>query len=296
MEQAASELWGRWASGAVAGWILPGAMPLGDLLPDARAWLASPVTWGLLCGVLALLLVLPRGGYVSRVLGGLIGLVSLGLIAAGMPLVSGWLAQGLLLILAAVTVLSAAAAVAMRSAVYSALWFALSLVGTASLMLFQGAAFLGVATVVVYAGAIVVTFLFVIMLAQPEGQAVYDRLTWGWYAKPFSVLAAGALVAVLTTALPGVRQLESAQAAGPQGAASRAETLLHPDHVAHLGAELFSRYLVSVEVAGTLLLVALVGAVAIMIQGRRQDAARQRTAGARAAAEPAGRSSVETGA
>ena len=42
----------------------------------------------------------------------------------------------------------------------------------------QGAQFLAVATVVVYAGAILVTFLFVLMLAQPEGRTYYDRLSW----------------------------------------------------------------------------------------------------------------------
>ena len=43
-----------------------------------------------------------------------------------------------------------------------------------------GAQFLGIATVAVYAGAIVVTFLFVLMLAQPGGHAMYDRISWGW--------------------------------------------------------------------------------------------------------------------
>ncbi len=54
-----------------------------------------------------------------------------------------------------------------------------SLLGTAGLFLFQGAQFLSIATVAVYAGAIVVTFLFVLMLAQPEGHAFYDRIGWG---------------------------------------------------------------------------------------------------------------------
>ena len=54
----------------------------------------------------------------------------------------------------------------------------MSLLGTAGLFLFQGAQFLGVATIVVYAGAILVTFLFVLMLAQPEGHAFYDRVSW----------------------------------------------------------------------------------------------------------------------
>ncbi|MCO6459091.1 MAG: NADH-quinone oxidoreductase subunit J [Pirellulaceae bacterium] len=271
--QAVAGLWPELAGGgglsAVAGSGLLAA------LPDWRVLVQSPTTWGLVCGAVALVLMLPRGSAVARVLGGVVGLVALGLLAAGQPLLSDWLAQGLFWILAGVTVLSAAAAVAMRSAVYAAVWFAMSLLGTGSLFLLQGASFLGVATVVVYAGAIVVTFLFVIMLAQPEGHATYDRLTWGWYAKPVSVLAAALMVAVLTTALPGIRQIDALAALGESGAVERSAGVLHPSHMARFGAELFSRELVSVEVAGTLLLVALVGAIAIMIQGRRQAQAEE---------------------
>ena len=61
---------------------------------------------------------------------------------------------------------------------YCAIWFALTLVGTAGIFMLQGAQFLGVATIVVYAGAILVTFLFVLMLAQPGGDAFYDRVSW----------------------------------------------------------------------------------------------------------------------
>ena len=59
----------------------------------------------------------------------------------------------------------------------------------------QGAQFLGVATIVVYAGAILVTFLFVFMLAQPRGNAFYDRVSWE------ALLAAGTgavMVGILT--------------------------------------------------------------------------------------------------
>jgi NADH-quinone oxidoreductase subunit J len=52
------------------------------------------------------------------------------------------------------------------------------LLGTAGLLLLAGAQFLAIATVVVYAGAILVTFLFVLMLAQPEGRAAYDRVSF----------------------------------------------------------------------------------------------------------------------
>ena len=46
---------------------------------------------------------------------------------------------------------------------------------TSGLFLLAGAQFLAAGTVIVYAGAIIVTFLFVIMLAQMEGRAQYDR-------------------------------------------------------------------------------------------------------------------------
>ena len=62
-----------------------------------------------------------------------------------------------------------------RNPIYSALWFASVVLSTSGLFLLAGAQFLAAGTVIVYAGAIIVTFLFVIMLAQMEGRATYDR-------------------------------------------------------------------------------------------------------------------------
>ena len=62
-----------------------------------------------------------------------------------------------------------------RNPIYSALWFAMVVIATAGLFLLAGAPFLAAGTMIVYAGAIIVTFLFVIMLAQMEGKATYDR-------------------------------------------------------------------------------------------------------------------------
>src|SRR5439155_9114596 len=62
-----------------------------------------------------------------------------------------------------------------RDPIHSALWFAAVVLSTSGLFLLAGAQFLAAGTVIVYAGAIIVTFLFVIMLAQLEGRATYDR-------------------------------------------------------------------------------------------------------------------------
>ena len=216
-------------------------------------------------------LALPRGATRGRRFGALLGAVSLGLFGSQVPYLGTWGEHGLFLILGGVTVVAAAATVTVRSPVYAAIWFALSLLGTAALFLAQGAQFLGVATIVVYAGAILVTFLFVLMLANPTGQAYYDRVSWE------AALSAGAgavLVGILTVALAGglPRTPRDEEATNQSTAMDEAAALpggvLAPEHMATLGGQLFSRHLIAVEVAGTLLLVALVGAVAIIGNAR----------------------------
>lgn len=226
-----------------------------------------------LLGAIGLWLMLPRGGSPGRMLGVVLGMASLGLFASQLPWIGDWAAGSVFYILAAVTVISAVATVTLRSPVYCAIWFALSLLGTAGLFLYQGAQFLGVATIVVYAGAILVTFLFVLMLAQPQGQAFYDRISWEGMLSS----AAGALmIGVLTLTVASVFQ--NSESGSPKFAHDQAAldaNILSQQHMAHLGKELFSKHLVSVEIAGTLLLVALVGTVAIVSHSQQAGRRRQ---------------------
>jgi NADH-quinone oxidoreductase subunit J len=219
-------------------------------------------------GAAGIWLLLPRGGARGRRLGALLGLASLGILAYEMPPLGELGGAVVFYVLAGVTVISAVAAVTFRSPVYCAIWFALSLLGTSGLFLFQGAQFLGVATVVVYAGAILVTFLFVLMLAQPEGDAFYDRISWEGL---LSACTGALMVGVLTLTVVGVlRDPDVALRPVPAFTAEQLDKqVLSSEHMAHLGGELFSRYLIAVEVAGTLLLVALVGAVAIVSQSSK---------------------------
>ncbi len=175
------------------------------------------------------------------------------------------------LLLAATTIVSALGAVTLRSPVYCAIWFAMTLLGTAGLFLYQGAQFLGVATVVVYAGAILVTFLFVLMLAQPKGMTSYDRISWeGMLSAATGAVLVGLLSALVFAPPPAAEgeQPLTGLNVDTVSAADREAEILSPDHMAHLGGQLFSRYLIGVEVAGTLLLAALVGAIAIVAQGK----------------------------
>ena len=253
--------------------------------------------WGLVLASVGLWLALPKRVPYGKSLGGVLVIVGLGLIASDWPLLPALTDQAVFWLVAGVTLVAAAATITSFSPVYSAIWFALSLLGTGGLFFYNGAQFLGVATIVVYAGAIVVTFLFVIMLAQPQGQAPYDRISWGWFAKTASVFVAAGIVGLLTTLLGGIKQQALAEAsatrvespsdaAGPVVAADSPvnPVLDYPHHMARLGAVLFSQHLISVELAGTLLLAALVGAVAIAAHGKRrlaeqvEDAARSEEA------------------
>ena len=219
-----------------------------------------------LLGAAAMWLMLPRVRPRGWAAGVVLGAISLGLLASQVPRLGSWGADTVFLVLAAVTVVAAAATVTFRNPVYCAIWFGLSLLGTAGLFLFQGAEFLAVATVIVYAGAILVTFLFLLMLADPQGRAYYDRVGWETALSAFTgAVIVGILSMAMISVLTRPPQALIAAAATPQ---ERAELVLSEYPVALLGVELFGRHLIAVEVAGTLLLAALVGAAAIVAQGR----------------------------
>ena len=266
-------------------------LPLAEPVAAAgQAWagmLRSPLVWALVCGAVGLWLLLPvRRRYGRSAGGGLCALAGI-LAALALPYLGQSGPQVVFWLLAAVTLGAAVATISAQHPVYAAIWFALSLLGTAGLLLLQGAQFLGVATVVVYAGAIVVTFLFVLMLAQPGGEASYDRASWGRLPKALALVAAGAWIGLLTLLLGDLRQAAGARAPAPAeapesaragvAAAPRApdpaaltaqDGILTPSHMAVLGRRLFSKHLLSVELAGTLLLVALVGAVVAALPAR----------------------------
>ena len=260
-----------------------------------------------LATVASLWLLLPNGrdNASTRWLGTLLGLAALvAFIATGRRL-GGLGEEAVFLIVSLVAVISAAATIVSRSPVYAAIWFALSLAGVAGVLLVLGAQFLGVATIVVYAGAILVMFLFVLMLAQPAGLAPYDRVS----NEPFlSALAGAVLLGVLSlsigrlsagpatccelpsrgsatpaTATPSATAdvatpaAANATAAAAVSAISTATDPLAENHVARLGGELFGRHLVAVEAAGVLLLVALIGAIAVVSRGEAALAAEATT-------------------
>jgi NADH-quinone oxidoreductase subunit J len=155
-----------------------------------------------------------------------------------------------------------------RDPVYIALSFALATLGACGLFMMAGAPFLAAATLIVYAGAIIVTFLFVIMLARQQRPTGYDQQA---NAPQVAIAVSFLMLGVILwnwQADPG----EPAQAVSAENVAANhgepnplsqptSEDEFHT--MRSLGRSLFGDYLYAVEIAGLLLLIAGIGAIAI---------------------------------
>jgi NADH-quinone oxidoreductase subunit J len=165
-------------------------------------------------------------------------------------------------IVAPLTVLGGLGLVMSRKAVHSALWLAVTMIGLAVLYIAQDAPFLGVVQVIVYTGAVMMLFLFVIMLV---GVDASDSLVETLRGQRVAALLAGSgLAVVLVTAV--TRSILGAPVDGA--------TLAPVGNVEGLADLIFSDYLFAFEVTSALLITAAVGALVLTLQPR---AARRRS-------------------
>lgn len=251
-------------------------------------------TLAILLGAIGSYLLLPQRHGASRpgkihVIGaalaavGFLGLL-LGYLSPPGPLLSGFF----FLVFSVLSVVGGILTVTSRSPIDSALWFAAVILATTGLFLLAGAPFLAAGTIIVYAGAIIVTFLFVIMLAQMEGKAVYDRTARApgtstftcfllFWCLVYSLLSFSANFSTsgkkvllppteITRVYPSRPDFPITQVLN----ATNRPTLQFVDsagkakpHVAGLGETLYTDHLITVELVGALLFIALIGAVAI---------------------------------
>lgn len=164
------------------------------------------------------------------------------------------------LIFAFLALASALVVVAHKNPVYSTMGLVVTLFSVAVLFVMLGAPFIGVLQVLVYAGAIVVLFLFVIMLLNVGRE---ESQIGGQKAQ----LAASVLGAVVFGGLV-ILALTSLQGAPPAG--------LSPEYVSlkNLARVLFREFLLPFEIIGLLLLVAVIGATVV---ARRPQAGEGKT-------------------
>jgi NADH-quinone oxidoreductase subunit J len=185
------------------------------------------------------------------------------LLALAAPRLAGGPARGSFCVLALIGVLGAVRMITHPRPVYSALYFLLVVVAVAGLLVLMQADFLAAALFIIYAGAILVTYLFVIMLAQQSGSAGYDRQP----REPFLGCVAGFVLLTVIAARLFIARVEPAATAGPADLAATLTT----QPVRAIGTVLLTDYVVVLQAVGVLLLAAMVGAIAIA--RRRPDAA-----------------------
>ncbi len=163
-------------------------------------------------------------------------------------------------IAAIICVVGAFGVVLARNPVHSALMLVMTLFGVAVLFVEQNAQFLAAVQVIVYAGAIVVLFLFVIMLLGVDRREAFER----------DPLPGQRLIAIVLGILALVELLLLARGKWPHGPRSVSGPLGSPaNNVRVLGRSVFTTYLLAFEVTSALLVIAVVGAVVLARRPRR---------------------------
>ncbi len=162
------------------------------------------------------------------------------------------------LVLAFVAITTAIGMLLSRNAIYSALFLVLNFITIAVFYLLLGAPFIAMAQVTVYAGAIMVLFLFVIMLLGAES------ISGEFYRRKIIFPGSLALILAVESAYLLVARARPAGEVVPPDAAVNTITNLRD-----LGEALFNQYLLPFEVTSILLLVAMVGAIVLIRKERR---------------------------
>jgi NADH-quinone oxidoreductase subunit J len=171
-----------------------------------------------------------------------------------LPLISFY-AFGAILLFAALRVITA------RNPVHAALWLVLSFFTAAEIWLLLYAEFLAVTLVLVYVGAVMVLFLFVVMMLDIN----FDKLREGfWGHVPLAALV-GALMAFEMVLVLGSREF-GAESVGSPGAPPAGHS-----NTKELGRLLYTDYVFPFELAAVVLLVAIVAAIALTLRSRKES-------------------------
>src|SRR5438876_8921389 len=150
--------------------------------------------------------------------------------------------------LSAVTVISGVMVITRRNPVHSALALILALLGQAGLYLMLYAPFVAGVQIILYAGGIMVLFLFVIMLVNIEKSQKEDQFNKQWLVGLAAAVALGVLFVLVYIKGKGLFP-------------DRAIQMLEQSNTQQVAVLLYGDYMLAFEIASLLLLVAVIGAV-----------------------------------
>lgn len=166
--------------------------------------------------------------------------------------------EGIFYLFATVLVVSAFMVISARNPVHSVLFLVLAFFNGAGLFILAGAEFLGFTLILVYVGAVMVLFLFVLMMLDINLQRMREGI--------LTYLPLGAVVAFIL-----VVEMAMALVAGGDGPVVGGESALGGPEAGNttlLGRVLYDQYFLPFEVAAMVLLVALVAAIALTLRPR----------------------------
>jgi NADH-quinone oxidoreductase subunit J len=161
-------------------------------------------------------------------------------------------------VLAVISVVGAIGMVAAPKAVYSAMFLASTMISLAVLYIAQGALFLGIVQVVVYTGAVMMLFLFVLMLIGVDSA---DSLVETIRGQRYAAIAAGVAFGILLIA--GIGTVSVGDNAPLASSSGQSASSLPEDNVRGLAALIFTRYLWAFELTSALLITAALGAMVL---------------------------------
>ena len=164
-----------------------------------------------------------------------------------------YLFAAIMLVAASLTILS-------RNPVHSVLWLIVAFFNAAGLMVLLGAEFIAMLLVIVYVGAVAVLFLFVVMMLDIDFAELRSELA---RFLPLGIVIAAVLLTVLGMSFANWQT--SPEAEGQLAVAIPADI---PNANA-IGAVLYDRYFFAFQLAGLVLLVAMIGAIVLTLRHRR---------------------------
>ena len=167
------------------------------------------------------------------------------------------LETGFFYLFATMAVIGGLGVVLARNTVHSAMFLIFCFFNAAGLFFMLNAEFLGIVLILVYVGAVMVLFMFVVMML--EVNAVKMKEGFLLYLPVGGVVALVLFIELVAAASSGVFAVKPAAGDMAQ----------HVNNTVEIGKVLYTKYLMGFEVAAIILLVALVGAVVLTIRSRK---------------------------
>ncbi len=163
--------------------------------------------------------------------------------------------KGLFYLFAAILIFAASRVISVRNPVHAALFLVLAFFSSAAIWMLLQAEFLAITLILVYVGAVMVLFLFVVMMLDINITAIREGFT-----RYFPVgLLVGLIILVEMVLVVGVYQISPTT-----------EAATNVPNIELLGKALYSQYLYPFEIAAAILLVAMIAAIALTMRPRRQ--------------------------